>query len=191
MSTLVRFRIGLRAFREAMKDYKQVLRQLGNFERHGPNARSTQAQWNAYNRNTNVLMREQRRKLAIVRRIGNSLGIPIHININPYPNRAHQPGYRGWNAYNRLVLNSAVPEGTIATWRSRAGSRAIQYKYNPNTYRKNVRVNNIPQLTVSLAKRNGRWTFHNKPAFVRQHGLNSTRLLINGANTNRPSVRYI
>ena len=188
----VRFKTGLRAFREAMKNYKAELRKLSNMERHGPNASSTQAQWNAYNRASNAQMREIRRKEALLRRVGNALGIPTHHWANPYPNRAHQPGYRGWNVYNRLVLESAVPGGVINRWKSMVQGRRLGYMYNPNTQKKNVRVNvNNAKLTVSLAKRNGRWTFYNKPAFVRQHGLNSSRLHINRTNTNNPSVTYI
>jgi len=83
----------LRAFREALKNYNAVSRgvvkapKLGN----GENA------WREYNRKVANSLKEINRKRAIVRRIGNKLGMTVYRNTEPYNY------YRRRNAQRRYL----------------------------------------------------------------------------------------
>jgi hypothetical protein len=70
-----------RAFREALKNYNKTLA-ANNI--NTPNLNAGNAAWNNFYRRQAANIAESNRKRAIVRRIGNKLGISIYRNTIPY-----------------------------------------------------------------------------------------------------------
>lgn len=80
----------LRAFREALKNYNAETRK--NLKAPGLGA-GNQA-WNNYYRSEANLLKEINRKRAIVRRIGNRIGMTVYRNTNPYNERRRKDAAR-------------------------------------------------------------------------------------------------
>jgi hypothetical protein len=130
----------LRAFREALKNYNAVSRgvvkapKLGN----GENA------WREYNRKVANSLKEINRKRAIVRRIGNKLGMTVYRNTEPYNERRRREAQR---RYLGSLLSSAVLNRVKAKRKARNFVRTELSLYRPGSGRlirpSNVRARRI------------------------------------------------
>jgi len=83
----------LRAFKEALKNYNAVSRVLTR----SPKLGNGETAWREYNRKVANHLKEIARKRAIVRRIGNKLGMTVYRNTDPYNY------YRRKNAQRRYL----------------------------------------------------------------------------------------
>ena len=91
----------LRAFREALKNYNAETRK--NLKAPGLGAGNHA--WNNYYRSEANLLKEINRKRAIVRRIGNIIGMTVYRNTNPYNERRRKNAQR---RYLGSLISSAV-----------------------------------------------------------------------------------
>jgi hypothetical protein len=100
----------LRAFREALKNYNAI--KANRRMMHPPNLGSgnnawrvyTNA-WREYDRRFMNYVKEVSRKRAIVRRIGNKLGMTVYRNASPYNERRRKNAHR---RYLGRLISSAV-----------------------------------------------------------------------------------
>jgi len=92
----------LRAFREALKNYNTERRWLVN----APNLGNGENAWREYNRKVANHIKEVSRKRAIVRRIGNKLGMTVYRNTEPYNERRRKNAQRRY--LGRLISSTVL-----------------------------------------------------------------------------------
>jgi len=130
----------LRAFREALKNYNAVSRRMVTPPKLGNGGNA----WREYNRKVANSLKEINRKRAIVRRIGNKLGMTVYRNTNPYNERRRREAQR---RYLGSLISSAVLNRVKAKRKARNFVRTELSLYRPESGRlirpSNVRARRI------------------------------------------------
>ena len=93
----------LRAFREALKNYNAI--KANRRMMNPPNLGSGNNAWREYDRRFMNYVKEVSHKRAIVRRIGNKLGMTVYRNTSPYNERRRKNAQR---RYLGSLISSAV-----------------------------------------------------------------------------------
>jgi hypothetical protein len=126
----------LRAFREALKNYNTVSRRMVTPPKLGNGGNA----WREYNRKVANSLKEIERKRAIVRRIGNKLGMTVYRNTEPYNY------YRRRNAQRRYLgslLSSPVLNRVKAKRKARNFIGTELSLYRPSTGNRLIRPSNV------------------------------------------------
>ena len=128
----------LRAFREALKNYNAIRsnRSLMTPPKLGNGNRA----WREYDRKFSNYIKEVERKRAIVRRIGNKLGMTVYRNTEPYNY------YRRRNAQRRYLgslLSSPVLNRVKAKRKARNFIGTELSLYRPSTGNRLIRPSNV------------------------------------------------
>jgi hypothetical protein len=93
----------LRAFREALKNYNAIRENRRMMS--PPKLGNGNKAWREYDRKFSNYIKEVERKRAIVRRIGNKLGMTVYRNTEPYNERRRKNAQR---RYLGSLISSAV-----------------------------------------------------------------------------------
>jgi hypothetical protein len=126
----------LRAFREALKNYNAVSRRMVTPPKLGNGGNA----WREYNHKVANSLKEINRKRAIVRRIGNKLGMTVYRNTEPYNY------YRRRNAQRRYLgslLSSPVLNRVKAKRKARNFIGTELSLYRPSTGNRLIRPSNV------------------------------------------------
>jgi hypothetical protein len=96
-----------RAFKEALKNYTKAYNKWQN-NSNMPTLNNSPNVWNAWYAREARIEAEINRKRAIVRRIGNKIGLRAYRNINPYPR--NEEGYKTFQKrfYMRPVVHQWI-----------------------------------------------------------------------------------
>lgn len=131
----------LRAFREALKNYNTETRKNLTTPELGAGNQA----WNNYYRREANLLKEINRKRAIVRRIGNKLGLTVYRNTEPYNERRRKNAQR---RYLGSLISSAVLNRVKAKRKARNFIGTELSLYRPRTGRL-IRPSNVRARRIS------------------------------------------